>query len=119
MHFVAGFFLSLGMDTNIEHKVFEVSINSVNQVVSQIRRDIKYLERRTPPNDIKIAIPLYYQKLLRLYVNEQTIYPVGPEFREYFGAQVILGYNNQICVFDAQGYYNSDFCQPITLVNEL
>lgn len=107
------------MDTNIERKVFEVSINSVNQVVSQIRKDIRALSPNVATNDIKISIPLYYQRILRLFINGETFYPVSSDFREYFGAQVVLGYNNQICVFDAGGSFNSLFCSPIILVNEL
>lgn len=103
------------MSTKYEQQIFEVSINSVHEVVRQIRKDIYELSKKARPADIKIAIPLHYQKILRLYINGETIYPVSADFREYFGAEVVLGYNNQICVFNERAVVESDFCPPIYL----
>lgn len=107
------------MENTKEYLIFENSINSVENVIQQINQDIKILQRRFAPNDIKISIPKFYQKLLEFYFRDQRCWSGHFDFREHFGCEVVIGYNSQICVFGEDANPNGPFCKPIVLVNKL
>lgn len=82
----------------------EVKIDEIANIIDFIRKKVHELnyDKLVQLEDIKISIPFWFQRMIDLYYEKEYAYNGGPNWKRIFGAEVIDGYNNQICIFDSK-----------------
>lgn len=100
-----------------KEEIFELSRSTVNELVTLIRNDIYELGRHgIYENRIRISIPQCYIPFLKNCLTKFYHPGIYHFFEPVFGkAEIVPGYNNQICVFDIDASPNFPGLKPINV----
>lgn len=101
---------------NFNYKTSEIGINTI---ISEIQHDIQIMKHKMniPEERIKVSIPKFFLTIMEMYLEKIYFQEFEIKLKKtLFGAEIVEGYNNQICVFDEMATFDSDKLKPITLI---
>lgn len=86
-------------------------------IIEKIKKDIRFLNQiGIYDSNIFISIPTFIKGLLEAYLKNETPNNGSFNFNCFYGAKIVPGYNNQICVFYDMAMPSAEQCVPIQLV---
>ena len=104
---------------NIEKK-YIVTYDVIDEIICLIRADIHKMryEMNVLECNIRVSLPYFIKQLIRRKIETEYLYITGEIFKQFFGVEIVSGYNNQICVFDEIADFNSPMLKPINLLKD-
>ena len=123
------FYLSLGKLIEMKGDKIKEALEKypfMDNLLSIISRDISILRKNGADiNTIKVSIPRYVLEIIEGFSGLNSISilesPIleNPSIKYIFGAEIVKGYNNQVCVFDDSIKMGDQFLDPIIIFPSL